>query len=131
MTEVNASRNPFTLLDHIPQKQIRTLREPFPGEAASLITSEEKPLEGHLSLLLIDQSVVQTPHCLSVLSEGLCSSIMSSEPPADKDPVDFPRVPSPHSWSSPLLAPYNLGFPTDFFFTRQKKLSRGKTVKLL
>ena len=50
MTEVNASRNPFTLLDHIPQKQIRTLREPLPGEAAALITSEEKPLEGHLSL---------------------------------------------------------------------------------
>lgn len=90
MTEVNASRNPFTLLDRIPQKQIRTSRQPFPGEAASLVTSEEKPLEGHLSILLIDQSVVQTPHLL------ICTfgrALYNSEPLADKDPVGFPRLP--------------------------------------
>ena len=90
MTEVNASGNPFTLLDHIPQKQVRTSRQPFPGEAASLVTSEEKPHEDHLSLLLIDQSVVQTPHLLiCTFGRAPCNS----EPPAEKDPVGFPRLP--------------------------------------
>lgn len=48
-----------------------------------------------------------------------------------KRPSGLPQASSPHSCSSPLLAPYNLGFPTYFFFTKQTKLGRGKTVKLL